>query len=138
MTDAPQLILLVDDEPALLRMMELYLKRIGYGTASFSSTGAAWECARENASRIAVAVLDMTMPGMSALDLGAALLSANPALQLIVASGYPADLSALEAAGPGRVSFLHKPFSPEMLARVLREKAGPGPHGTQEKGIPSQ
>ena len=60
---------------------------------------------------------------MSTLELGTALLGANAALHLIVASGYAADVGPFEAAGPGRVTFLHKPFSPEMLARTLREKA---------------
>jgi CheY-like chemotaxis protein len=45
-------------------------------------------------------------------------------VRLLVASGYPVDISGMEAAAPGRVAFLHKPFSPEMLAAVLRRMIG--------------
>jgi CheY-like chemotaxis protein len=38
----------------------------------------------------------------------------------LTASGYPVDITALEAAAPGRVAFLHKPFTPEMLAAAIR------------------
>jgi two-component system, cell cycle sensor histidine kinase and response regulator CckA len=138
MTDAPPVVLLVDDEPSLLRMMEMYLQRIGCQTVSFSQTEAAWEYARERAGGVAVAVVDVTISGMSAFELGAALLSASPGLHLILASGYPADLKELEQAAPGRVTFLHKPFSPQMLAVLLQEKAGLRPHGSKEKGIPRE
>ena len=50
-------------------------------------------------------------------DLAARMLAANPRLCVIAASGYPVDMSRLEAAAPGRVMFLHKPFSPEMLGQ---------------------
>jgi len=124
MSDSVPVVLLVDDEPALLRMMEVYLTRLGYEVASFTQTDKAWEYARGNALRIHAAVLDMSMRGMSALELGSSLLAANSGLHLIVASGYPADLREFEESGRGRVSFLHKPFSPEMLAATVREKAG--------------
>lgn len=124
MAGVPMTVLLVDDEPALLRMMNVYLTRLGYATVFFDKTEKAWEYARENAEAIGLAVVDFSMPGMSALDLGASLLAANPALQLIIASGYPTDLSELHKMGPGRVTFLHKPFSPEMLASRVKEKIG--------------
>ena len=125
MPDASQLVLLVDDEPALLRMMHAYLTRLGYGAVSYGHTDKAWEYARENAEQIRVAVLDLTMKGMSALELGRELLTANPELQLIVASGYTTDLSQFETdGGPGRVAYLQKPFSPEMLAGKLRDRLG--------------
>jgi DNA-binding NtrC family response regulator len=124
MPNALRVVLLVDDEPALLRMMSVYLTRIGYEVASFGQTEPAWEYARENAARLYAAVLDLSMGGMTALDLGSSLLAANPKLKLIVASGYPTDLRDFEEIGPGRVTFLHKPFSPEMLAATMEEKTG--------------
>jgi len=60
------------------------------------------------------------MKGMSSIELGRRLLEANPQMHVIVASGYPASLEELEAAGPGRVKFLHKPFTPDALAACVR------------------
>ena len=48
------------------------------------------------------------------------MLNASPFLRVLTSSGYPVDISALEAAAPGRVAFLHKPFTPEMLAATIR------------------
>ena len=44
---------------------------------------------------------------------------------MIAASGYPVDMSEVEAAAPGRVAFLPKPFTPEMLVAVVRRMLAP-------------
>jgi DNA-binding NtrC family response regulator len=119
-----KLVLLVDDERPLLKMMSTYLRRLGYDARTAESTDAAWAEAGESAGRFSAAVLDASMEGLSAEELGCRLLDANPTLCVIVASGYPVDMSVLEAAAPGRVQFLQKPFSPEMLAATLRRMIG--------------
>jgi DNA-binding NtrC family response regulator len=69
-------------------------------------------------------VLDATMPGMSMEQLALGILRANPKLRVLGASGYPVDMAAVEAAAPGRVAFLQKPFPPEMLAAAVRSLLG--------------
>jgi len=119
-----KVILLVDDERSLLKVLSLYLGRLGYEVRTMESTDRAWEEAGPIAGTLAAAVLDGSMPGMRTEELGARLLAANPSLRVIVASGYPVDMSALEAAAPGRVLFLHKPFPAERLAAALRRMIG--------------
>jgi CheY-like chemotaxis protein len=113
-------ILLVDDEPALLKMASAYLGRLGYAVTAANSTGQAWAEMEAAPDSFAVAVLDGTMPGISVIDLATRLLNASPSLRVLTTSGYPVDITALEAAAPGRVAFLHKPFTPEMLAAAIR------------------
>jgi CheY-like chemotaxis protein len=113
-------ILLVDDEPALLKMVGAYLGRLGYAVTAANSTDKAWAEMEAAPESFAVAVLDGTMPGLSTIDLATRLLNASPSLRVLTASGYPLDIAVLEAAAPGRVAFLHKPFTPEMLAATLR------------------
>ncbi len=113
-------ILIVDDEPALLKMMSVYLGRLGYPVATADSTDTAWREVQVAPSSYAIAVLDATMSGMTMEDLATRLLGANPSLCVLAASGYPVDTTSLEAVAPGRVSFLHKPFTPEMLAAAVR------------------
>jgi DNA-binding NtrC family response regulator len=60
------------------------------------------------------------MQGLSMTELATRMLKANASLRVLTASGYPVDITALEAAAPGRVEFLHKPFTPEMLAAAIR------------------
>jgi DNA-binding NtrC family response regulator len=65
------------------------------------------------------------MPGITMEDLALRMLKADPRLCVLAASGYPVDMSAVEAAAPGRVAFLHKPFTPEMLAAAVRRMLAP-------------
>jgi two-component system cell cycle sensor histidine kinase/response regulator CckA len=120
MTSTAGSILLVDDEPSLLKMMSVYLGRLGYAVITSSSTDQAWAQVEAAPSEFAVAILDATMPGMSMEALTLKMLQANPLLRVIVASGYPMEMTAVQAAGPDRVTFQHKPFTQEMLALALR------------------
>ena len=113
-------ILIVDDEPSLLKMMSLYLTRLGYTVVTASSVADGIRAAGAQPGAFAVAVLDATMDGLSLDDLVEQLLLLAPRLCVIAASGYPVDMGPLESAAPGRVMFLHKPFSPEMLASAVR------------------
>jgi len=113
-------ILIVDDEPPLLKMMGVYLKRVGYEAALFDSSDRAWTAVERSAGEYAGAVLDATLRGMTTQDLALKLLAANPSICVVVASGYPVDMSAVEAANPGRVSFVQKPFTADTLVRTLR------------------
>jgi DNA-binding NtrC family response regulator len=124
MLSAPGRLLVVDDEPQLLRMLSLYLGRLGYSVTTAETTDAAWRLVEADPAAFAVAVLDGSMSGMSMNDLALRMLRANPALRVLAASGYPVDMTALSEAAPGRVDFLQKPFTPEMLAAALRGLLG--------------
>ena len=123
-------ILLVDDEPQLLKMMSLYLVRRGFSVTTAGSTEKAWEEMQATPSEFAIAVLDATMAGMSMEELALRILGANPSVSVIAASGYPVVMSALESAAPGRVMFLHKPFTADMLVDAVRRMLG-----SQEKEV---
>ena len=120
MTNAASQILIVDDEPSLLKMLTVYLRRLDYAVVAADSTEKAWAEVEAAPHAFALAVLDATMSGIPMLDLAARMLAADPRLCVIAASGYPVDITVLQAAAPGRVIFLHKPFSPEMLGNAVR------------------
>lgn len=125
-------ILLVDDEPALLKMMRVYLERRGHSVSTSSTTEQAASMIDAEPLSHAVAVLDATMAGLSMEELALKMLHANPSLRVLATSGYPVDMSRLERAAPGRVAFLHKPFTPAMLAESIR---GMLAAQTKNKGI---
>jgi len=124
MTNRGGRILIVDDEPSLLKMMDAYLVRLGYQVTTLTSTDAAWQAVQAGPAEFDVAVLDATMPGMAMEDLAMHLLRINPAIAVVAASGYPVDMTALEAEAPQRVAFLFKPFAPDMLAETVRRMIG--------------
>jgi DNA-binding NtrC family response regulator len=119
--DTPaQKILIVDDDPALLKMMGLFLKRMGYSVTAIDGTDRAWAEVETRVGELAGVVLDASMGGLSTEDLALRLLAANSSLCVVVASGYPVDMTALKAAADGRVDFVQKPFTAETLAGTLR------------------
>jgi two-component system cell cycle sensor histidine kinase/response regulator CckA len=130
MTTSGGRILIVDDEPSLLKMMSAYLGRLGYTVTASNSTDAAWKEVEAAPARFDMVFIDATMPGMTMEELARHLLRVNPAITVVAASGYPVDMTAVEATAPGRVAFLLKPFSPEMLATTVRRMIG-----TQEEKL---
>ncbi len=130
MTNAAGRILIVDDEPILLKMMSVYLGRLGYAVVTAGSTEKAWAEMQAAPHEFAVAVLDATMSGIPMEDLTSRILAADSRVCVIAASGYPVDIAALQAAAPRRVTFLHKPFTPEMLGSAIRRMIA-----TQEEDI---
>ena len=119
MTNAAGRILIVDDEPILLKMMNVYLDRLGYTVVTANTTEKAWAEAQAAPHSFAVAVLDASMDGTPIETLAPSLLAADARLCVIAASGYPVDITTLQAAAPGRVMFLHKPFTPQMLGNAI-------------------
>jgi len=124
-------ILIVDDEPPLLKVMSLYLRRLGYSVTTLQRAEQAAALTDADLQCFAMAVLDATLDGIGMERLALQMLKANTALRVLAASGYPVDVSTLEAAAPGRVAFLLKPFTAEMLEACVRRMIAPD----KEEGI---
>lgn len=122
-------VLIVDDEPPLLKMMGVYLTRKGFSVTTADTTERAWTIIESAPGEIDAAVIDGSMRGLSAEELGLRMLAASPAACVLIASGYPVDMSRLEAAGAGRVGFVQKPFTAQSLAGTLRRMLAPKEEG---------
>ena len=117
-------VLIMDDEPSLLRMMSVYLERLGYSVTRAANAAEAWAKVEAAAGDLDLVVLDCTVPGLSVEELALRILKSISSVRIIGASGYPVDMTALAAVAPGRVMFLQKPFSPEALAAAVRRMLG--------------
>ncbi len=120
-------ILLIDDEPSITMVGAQILKRLGYDPIAFSQPAAALASFRAAPSEYAAVITDLTMPGMSGVDLAREILAIRPDLPVLVTSGRinAADLARVEAAGIRGT--IDKPFTvqllAESLARVMRPAA---------------
>lgn len=117
--------LVVDDEPALRRALERMLMRAGWQVIACSSGHEAIEQFKANAAD--VVLLDLLMPGLSGVQAFERLREIDPAVPIVLMSGYshervPADV--LAAAG---VTFVGKPFEPEELEAAVRRVAQGAP-----------
>ncbi len=124
-------IMVIDDDPALLGFTSKYLARLGYSVAPYRNPEEAWKQFTIPASDYTLVVVDLSMPALSGEQLSRMMLEAKPGIRLIITSGYPFDIDKLRAAGGGeRLAFLHKPFTPAMLAgtvaRLLQDAADGG------------
>jgi DNA-binding NtrC family response regulator len=117
-------ILVVDDEPQLLKILTRYLARLGYGVVAAASTEEAWDHIHAAPEGYSLALIDATMPGMTAEELTRRILKVNASIRVIACSGYPITREEFASLDPERVLFLHKPFSPDTLAEMVRGLIG--------------
>jgi DNA-binding response OmpR family regulator len=109
-------ILVVDDEPALLESMRSYLSRLGYMVKAFRSGAAAWDYFSADPSACSVAIVDLTLHGMSGKEFIRKVLDRNPNMPILATSGYP---PSLRTKGRQAREWLRKPFTPGGLTDVL-------------------
>jgi len=114
-------ILVVEDEPALRRLVSNLLERRGYTPLLAESGVAALEVWRAHKDKIQLLLTDMVMPdGMTGRDLAERLKAERPHLKVIYTSGYSRDILGKEPALVEGVNFLQKPYDPRKLAEIVR------------------
>ena len=112
---ARRLILLVDDDPLLLEYLSTVLGHAGYDTLTANSAAEALQRVAEREADIALALLDISMPGMSGLDLARRLKDHTSVAFMFLSSVDDAE-TARQAASHGAVGFVVKPVD---AARLL-------------------
>jgi CheY-like chemotaxis protein len=119
-------LLVVEDEPALLKLNTMLLEKLGYTVLPASTPDQALHWAREYAGQIHLLVTDVVMPQMNGRDLVQELRSRAPHLRCLFMSGYTADIILDHGVLPEGVSFIQKPFTVAALAAKVREVLGSG------------
>jgi len=114
-------ILLVEDEPALLRITSRLLEAQGYTVRKASGPAEALRVAEERGDEIHLLVTDVIMPEMNGRDLAKAMLARHPRLRCHFMSGYTAEVIAHDGVLDEGVYFIQKPFSRPDLATKVRE-----------------
>jgi PAS domain S-box-containing protein len=114
-------ILLVDDEPFLVDLMGRSLRLLGYQVESFTDSAAALAWLKEHDGDIDLVITDMTMPGITGAQLAEAVLARNPAMPIILCTGYSEEMDAQKARELGISRFVAKPVDNRELALTIRE-----------------
>ncbi len=114
-------ILLVEDEPLILRMTKEMLKLKWYTVLSAATPEEALSLARNHAGKIHLLLTDVIMPGMNGRDLAQKLLSLHPLMKIIFMSGYTANVITDQGILDEGIHFIQKPFSMKDLASKVRE-----------------
>ena len=113
-------ILLVEDEPSLLRLTKTMLEQKGYNTLTASTPSEAIALAEETQSPIHLLLTDVVMPGMNGRDLTKAVLEHCPELKVLFMSGYTSNVIAHHGVLDEGVHFIAKPFVSKELTLMVR------------------
>ena len=114
---AQQTVLIVDDDPHIVKLVELYLERDGYRVVSAPDGSSGLAIARDEQPDLVV--LDVMLPTLNGLDVCRALRQASsvPIIMLTARVGEEDRLAGLDL---GADDYVTKPFSPRELAARVR------------------
>src|SRR2546423_1538479 len=110
-------ILVVDDEPSILRLLQEALTQWGYSVKCASSGTEAVEAVR--AEMFDAVITDIRMPEMSGLELLKEVKRQDESIEIVMMTGYPTISSAVEALKEGAYDYLSKPLILDELRHLM-------------------
>ena len=112
-------VLVVDDEPVIIRSCDRILTSEGIEVKGVTSGQDGLEMAESN--RFDAVLLDLKMPDMNGMEILRRLKRTKPEVTVIIITGYPSVDTAVEALKLGAFDYVPKPFTPEELTeKVMR------------------
>lgn len=125
----PPLVLLVDDDPHMVRTLELILKLRGYEVLVAHSGEEALALAKSRA--INCVVSDIRMPGMDGVELYRAIKARRTNTPVVLMTAYSADALVDQGLEEGAAAVLTKPVDIDELLGLIASLIGPwnGPSG---------
>ncbi len=133
-------ILLVEDEAGVRDLVRDELRKLGYRVLEAKNGIEACLLATQQAGLIHLLLTDVVMPGMSGREVAQHLLVIEPDLRVLFISGYTDDVGVCAGMEDRRTAFLQKPFTPEVLAKTIRElfDYGAAPTAAQPTILPGR
>jgi DNA-binding NtrC family response regulator len=123
------MILLVDDDPHILEVLEARLGAAGHETLQASSAFMALELLRHR--KVDLMITDVRMPGMGGMELLEAVRGVCPDLPVILLTAYGTIPDAVRAIKAGAIEYLTKPFDGRQLLRAIDSVLGQRPRSPQ-------
>src|SRR6266576_358912 len=114
-------VLVVEDEAAVLLLSRRALEAQGYVVLAASDPTDAMRVLERHGGTIHLLLTDVVMPGFSGQELADRIAARRPGMRVLYMSGYPGDAVVQHGSLPVGSAFLQKPFSPDGLARKVRD-----------------
>ena len=115
-------ILLVEDEPAVRKLIRTILERHRYTVLEAGDGMEALALWEKNSRIIDLLLTDLIMPGgMNGQEIAARLRLERPNLKIVFSSGYSADIAGRDFRLKNGEAFIQKPFAAEQLFRAIRQ-----------------
>jgi DNA-binding response OmpR family regulator len=121
-TSAAPVVLVADDDPDILTLVSLRLKKAGYGVVTAADGEEALQAVREH--RPELAIVDVRMPKMDGLELIRRIRADDESsdMPVIALSARVSDANLAEGFEAGADEYVKKPFSPRQLVDLVRAK----------------
>lgn len=113
-------ILIVEDEPELLEMTRILLKKLGYRVLLAPTPREALVIAEEHSGEIDLVLTDVILPEMNGRELALRLQGRDPNLAILYMSGYTADVIDQHGVLEEGLHFIAKPFEAHELSVKIR------------------
>ena len=117
MSTRRKLIVVVDDDPMMLKSVQRLLSANGFDTEAFASAEALLDCSP--GGEPACFVLDIHLGGMSGIDLRRRLTAAGSTVPVIFMTAFDDEATRQEAVAAGCVAYLQKPFPAASLIGAI-------------------
>jgi len=118
-------VMIVDDEPALVALAEEMLAELGYEPVGFNSSVSALRAFRDEPKRFDLILTDEAMPDLVGTEFARQIRQLAPAIPIVLMSGYGGSQLAERAAAIGINEVLRKPLQRRDLAESLARMLGP-------------
>jgi DNA-binding NtrC family response regulator len=116
-TEIRPVLLVVDDEASILRLIDRFARKIGFDVAlAESGEEALVKLQREKA---VAALVDLRMPEVDGLEVLKRIRAADPNCQVILMTGHASIDTAIDAIKHGAMDYLSKPFDFDRLQHLL-------------------
>jgi CheY-like chemotaxis protein len=116
-----ELVLLVEDEPALLEVTRRLLTRNGYQVISAASGQEAVNAATTCRDPITLLLTDVIMPGMQGREVTEQVSRIQPGIAVLYMSGYTEGLLSAQGVLVPGINLIEKPFTETALLTKLQE-----------------
>jgi signal transduction histidine kinase/ActR/RegA family two-component response regulator len=126
-------ILVVDDEPAIARVVAESLRRAGYVVVATTDSREARRLFMADPRAFDAVLSDVAMPNLSGVDLGRELLARRPDVPIVLFTGYSAEFGPDDARAIGFRAVISKPVTTAVLAEALHRALQP-PAATARDG----
>lgn len=114
-------ILVVEDRPELRELIDDVLSQKGYTVVTARDGHDALRIINDRSEAFHLVLTDIVMPGMNGHDLAMKLDVLRPNLKILFMSGYTSTVLTHQDLLGKNMPFIHKPFTPQVLANKIRE-----------------
>ena len=109
----------MDDEPALVRLLQTFLKQRDFEVDACLGSAEALEKFTAAPERYGLLIADVNMPGTSGDALALRIAGISDSVRILLTSGLPFNTERFPDGVRARAAFLQKPFLPRMMVEAV-------------------